>query len=536
MFVNNGISILGALGKQTRWVLGSGVKKAYSGLCINRNNARLYHSTVASLSTTQIPLTKDRYAYLSRKDFKKIEDSDVSAFKSILSAADVVTDEHDMGMYLSDWTRTYRGQGSLVLKPKSTAQVSEIMKYCNQHNIAVVPQGGNTGLVGGGVPVFDEVVVSLSKMNKIGNFDDVSGILECDAGCVLETLDKYLQERGYIMPIDLGAKGSCHIGGNVATNAGGIHFLRYGSLHGSVLGVEAVLADGSIVNTISSCRKDNTGYDLKQLFIGSEGTLGIVTRISILCPPASKSKCVAFLGCEKFEHVLEALKISKSKLGETLSAYEFLDDKSMQSALNVAGNKNPLQERYPFYILVECSGSNEEHDSAKMMDFLDYCMSEAEIIVDGTASQDLTQYHNIWKIRESITEGLLHDGYGIYKYDISLPLSKYYEAVTAVRARLDASVKDRYTRCCGYGHVGDGNLHLNITSKEFDADVKGQIEPFIYEFTKENNGSVSAEHGLGLMKANCIHYSKSSSSIKLMQNIKKMMDPKGILNPYKTVV
>lgn len=259
--------------------------------------------------------------------------------------------------------RKYRGHTKLVLKPESTEQVSKILKYCNENMLAVVPQGGNTGLVGGSVPVFDEIVVNLTRMNKIRSFDDVSGILVADAGVILEVADNFLAEKKHIFPLDLGAKGSCQIGGNVATNAGGLRLLRYGSLHGSVLGIEAVLPDGTIVDDLSKLRKNNTGYDLKQLFIGGEGTIGIITAISIICPQRSSALNVAYFGLESYEKVQEAFKAAKGQLSEILSAFEMMDAQSQQLWCKSKNSKLPLEGDYPFYCLIETSGSNTDHDS-----------------------------------------------------------------------------------------------------------------------------------------------------------------------------
>lgn len=258
--------------------------------------------------------------------------------------------------------RKYRGHAKLVLKPGSTEEVSKILKYCNDNMLAVVPQGGNTGLVGGSVPVFDEIVINLQRMNQIRSFDEVSGILVADAGVILEVADNYLAERNHIFPLDLGAKGSCQIGGNVAANAGGLRLLRYGSLHGNVLGIEAVLPDGTVVDDLCKLRKNNTGYDLKQLFIGGEGTIGIVTGISIFCPQRSQAVNVAYFGLESYEQVQNLFKQAKSKLGEILSAFELMDGRTQQLLVKAVDKKLPLEGSHPFYALIETSGSNTDHD------------------------------------------------------------------------------------------------------------------------------------------------------------------------------
>jgi FAD/FMN-containing dehydrogenase len=269
----------------------------------------------------------------------------------------------DIEPYNSDWMRKYRGQAKLVLKPGSAEEVSKILKYCNENMLAVVPQGGNTGLVGGSVPVFDEIIINLQRLDQIRSFDEVSGILVADAGVILEVADNFLAEKKHIFPLDLGAKGSCQIGGNVATNAGGLRLLRYGSLHGNVLGIEAVLPDGTVIDDLLTLRKNNTGYDLKQLFIGGEGTIGIITAISILCPQRSPAVNVAYFGLESYEHAQKAFRAAKNHLSEILSAFEMMDGRTQKLLKTAAGKKLPLEGDHPFYCLIETSGSNTDHDS-----------------------------------------------------------------------------------------------------------------------------------------------------------------------------
>ena len=277
----------------------------------------------------EVKLTSEMYPETKRNSsFKKITSEDIEFFKKVLGEKQVVTDPEELEKYNTDWMAKYRGQSRVALRPKTVQEVSQIVKYCSENLIAVVPQSGNTGLVGGSVPVFDEVVISVANMNKFRSFDETSGILKLDAGVILEDADNFLAKKGHIFPLDLGAKGSCFVGGNVATNAGGLRLLRYGSLHGSVLGLEVVLPDGTIYDSMHSLRKDNTGYDLKQLFIGSEGTLGIITGISILCPGRPKFSNVAFLGLESYEKVQQTFKAARSQLCEVLSAFEFMDRRS----------------------------------------------------------------------------------------------------------------------------------------------------------------------------------------------------------------
>ncbi|NXC52724.1 D2HDH protein, partial [Aleadryas rufinucha] len=486
--------------------------------------------------------TCERYA-VRRLPFARLADGDVAFFERLMPGR-VVTGEEEVKPFNVDWLKSVRGCSQLVLKPQTTAEVSQVLRYCHERNLAVNPQGGNTGLVGGSVPVFDEIILSTALMNQIISFDKVSGILVCQAGCVLERLNEYLEEQGFIMPLDLGAKGSCHIGGNVATNAGGLRLLRYGSLRGTVLGLEVVLADGSALDCLTSLRKDNTGYDLKQLFIGSEGTLGVITAVSVLCPQKPKAVNLAFLGCQSFAKVLETFTTCRAMLGEILSAYEFMDEKCMELVERHLKLSSPVTDS-PFYVLIETSGSNSTHDEEKLNNFLEQAMASG-LVADGTVATDdkkikaklLGLYGFLWSLipqvlwglRERITEALTHEGY-VYKYDISLPVGKLYDLVTDMRARLGRSAKN----VVGYGHLGDGNLHLNITAESYSHSLLDAIEPFVYEWTARYSGSISAEHGLGFKKKQFIQYSKPREAVVLMQQFKAMLDPKGILNPYKTL-
>ncbi|KAJ3036647.1 hypothetical protein HDV00_002471 [Rhizophlyctis rosea] len=489
-----------------------------------------------------VPYTTDRYPNLKRDErFKQLDAEDVAYFKSILSSsAGVITSDSpdELDSFNEDWMRKYKGRSSLVLRPKTTEEVSKILRYCNEKSLAVVPQGGNTGLVGGSIPVHDEIILSTQLMNQIRHFDEVSGILTCDAGCVLEVLDTWLAEKGYMMPLDLGAKGSCQIGGNVATNAGGLRLLRYGSLHGTVLSLEVVLPDGSIMELGKPLRKDNTGYDLKQLFIGSEGTLGIITSVSILTPRRSKAVNVALLGVESFESVQETFKRAKGELSEILSAFEFFDRQSFKLVKrHVQGAREPFDTQTPFYVLIETSGSNKDHDDEKLASFLESVIGD-EIVADGVLAQDSNQATAFWNMREGIAESCAKEG-GNYKYDLSVPVPQLYSIVEAMREKLGSAglfkedESGPVTNIIGFGHMGDGNLHLNITSTGYTDELDKAIEPFVYELVAENSGSISAEHGLGLMKAPYLGYSKSSEMIAVMKRVKDVFDPKGIMNPYK---
>ncbi|KAJ8764438.1 hypothetical protein K2173_006178 [Erythroxylum novogranatense] len=501
--------------------LGSQKRKFFSGICSFGEIGFRFRSRNFGSSASEIQRIPS---------FVTLNSDDISHFKGILGEKNVVLDEDKLDFANTDWMRKYRGSSRLLLLPRSTQEVSEVLKYCNSRRLAVVPQGGNTGLVGGSVPVFDEVIINMGSMNSIVAFDKVSGILVCEAGCILENLISFLDNQGFIMPLDLGAKGSCQIGGNVSTNAGGLRLVRYGSLHANVLGLEVVLANGDVLDLLGTLRKDNTGYDLKHLFIGSEGSLGIVTKVSILTPPKLSSVNIAFLACKDYLNCQKLLSEAKRKLGEILSAFEFLDREAMDLVLSQLDNvRNPLpSSKHNFYVLIETTGSDESYDKEKLEAFLLSSM-ESGLISDGVLAQDINQASSFWHLREGVPEALMRAG-AVYKYDLSIPVEKMYGLVDDMRVRLGQSAK-----VVGYGHLGDGNLHLNISAPKYDDKILEIIEPFVYEWTSRHRGSISAEHGLGLMKANKIFYSKPHKAVETMASIKKLLDPNGILNPYKVL-
>ena len=323
-------------------------------------------------------------------------------------------------------------------------------------------------------------------MNKIINIDNISGIITCEAGIVLEQLNQQLNENDppFMVPLDLGAKGTCQIGGNISTNAGGLRYLRYGSLHGNVLGLEVVLPNGEILDLNQNLRKDNTGYDLKQLFIGAEGTLGIVTKCTILCPNLPKSRNVALFQLENYEMVLELFKLAKQNLSEILSAFEFFDHDSRKVIEENLKVKNPFSldkeiwsseksSEMPFYVVLETSGSNFDHDQEKLYNFIETA-SNKNVILDGILAENSTQMENLWNLRERIAEAFNIDGY-VFKYDLSIKVTELYNVVEALRKHIEekgGEAGKNILRLNGYGHIGDGNLHINASVAEYDKEVE----------------------------------------------------------------
>jgi len=375
--------------------------------------------------------TAEKYA-VKRGDYGVLTADDKSHLISLVNGKGIVG-EKELEGYNVDWMRIVRGKSELMLKPETTSQVSSILKFCHSKNIAVVPQGGNTGLVGGSVPVFDEVILNTSLMNKVEEIDPVSGVVVAQAGCILDRLNSELAQHKLMMPLDLGAKGSCQLGGNIATNAGGLRLLRYGSLRGNVLGMEAVLADGTILDCMQTLRKDNTGYDIKQHFIGSEGTLGIITKASVLCAALPSSVNLAYLSVNDFSDVRRLFSRARQDLGEILSAFEFID-KSCLVCLSDNLKLSPPVAESPFAVVIETHGSNSTHDFEKLEAFLESVMSDGTVL-DGCVAEDSQKATNLWQLRERMAESLMHDGY-VYKYDVSIPLEKFYELVTVMRKRL----------------------------------------------------------------------------------------------------
>lgn len=466
------------------------------------------------------------YPQLNRGDFSKISDMDLNTFTSIVGENGIKTEELDQ--YNTDWLNTVSGFTELVVSPKTVEELAAVLQHCNTRRLAVVPQGGNTGLVGGSNPVFDEIVLSLERMNNITHIDPDAGVVECEAGVILQNLADKVAEHGYTVPLDLGARGSCFVGGNLATHAGGLRVIRYGQLRASVLGMRIVLPSGQILDGRSNMRKDNTGYDIKQLFIGSEGTLGVISDVSLLLPQTPLSVNTALFGCQSFEDVIKCYRISRQYLGEIVSACEFMDSLCMTSVDDNLGLSSPLQDSHNFYYLVETSGMNNDHDMEKLENCIE-AVFEAGCAEDGVMATSQDQARHMMSLRENIAPALKPLGFN-YKYDVSLPIKDMYSLVESIRETV-SPIDNAFA--VGYGHLGDNNLHLNVLTPHYDKEALSLIEPFVYEEVCRMRGSISAEHGMGLKKANYLKYSKDPGLISLMRTLKDVFDPQGIMNPYK---
>jgi FAD/FMN-containing dehydrogenase len=473
---------------------------------------------------------------------------DINRFRSILedSPGSILQEsEDDVSAYTTDWTKHYNcssdsnsNSNNLVLRPATVDQVADILAFCHSEKLAVVPQAGNTGLVGGSIPtVSTEIVLSVNKLKTIDSLEETTGILKCQAGCLLQDLQNYCSDRQHLVPVDLGSKGSCMIGGNVSTNAGGQYFYRYGSLAGNVLGLQVVTAAGQILdlNYSHPHLKDNTGYKLHQLFVGAEGTLGVVTGVVLQCPRLPASRQAAFLACESYAQVLQVLIAAKTTLGETLAALEFMDGTvvglvGQHHNIPVVKDDDVTGALYAYYVLVETHGSNAEHDQSKMEDFLEDVMTE-NYVVNGVLAQDLSQLESFWKIRESTAVVVAATGY-TYKYDISLAIPEFADWDQEMTELLEGLPVVQ----ANWGHILDGNLHFNVTTPgkfEKDDAVLQRLEPALFEAVIRRGGSISAEHGLGQSKNQYLDRIHDTAKLETMRSVKQLFDPHGILNPHK---
>ncbi|KAJ1963040.1 D-lactate ferricytochrome c oxidoreductase [Dipsacomyces acuminosporus] len=432
----------------------------------------------------------------------------------------------------------YRGNSQVILFPQNTEQVSKVLSHCNQRRIGVVTQGGNSGTAGGAIASKGEVLLCLRDMNKVRDIDAISGVVVADSGCILEDLDNYVQEFGYIVPIDLGAKKKCMIGGNVSTNAGGLRYLRYGSLHGNVLGLEVVLPDGRILDSLFTLKKDASGYDVKQLFIGAEGTLGVVTAVSISLAPKPKSTQLAILGLQDFAKIQRAFVLARQNLGEIVSAFEFWEKRCNELVVEYQGYDSLLATPHEFYVLIETRGSSLRHDAEKMDAYLDSLRSDS-ITKEARVIREANEIEQAWLFRSQMAEAHGKSGC-MHVYDFSLPSKYQHQLLVAVKDHLrdcgvygqpDSPVKDVTI----FGHIGDDNIHLQVVSREFGGVVEEAMEPWAYEWVGGHGGSVAAEHGLGKHKGEFLKYSKSPAVINAMKSIKQMLDPNEIMNPGKHI-
>ena len=419
------------------------------------------------------------------------------------------------------------GHPLAVARPSSTAEVSKVLKTCFEAGQTVIPYGGLTGLVEATASDQSELALSLERMNQIEEIDVASRTMTVQAGVPLQVVQEAAEGANLLFPLDIGARGSATIGGNVATNAGGNRVIRYGMMRDQILGMEVVLADGTVLSSMNKIIKNNTGYDLKQLFIGSEGTLGIVTRLVLRLRPQPISQQMAFLAANSFSEVTEILNRLDGRLGGGLSAFEVLWQNYYKLVTTPpASGRPPLGHDYAYYILVEALGGDIEGDEARFLSVLTDAMEEG-VVADGVIASSQAERDAMWAIRDDV--GQVRQIRPVFSFDISVPLNQMDSYVTELKTDLDQRWPSNH--CMVFGHLGDGNLHIVVGVG--DKQAKPQVEAVVYAGLPSRGGSVSAEHGIGVQKKAYLALSRSKDEIAMMQRIKTALDPKNILNPGK---
>ncbi|MEB2401088.1 MAG: FAD-binding oxidoreductase [Alcaligenaceae bacterium] len=450
----------------------------------------------------------------------------------------VETDADGIAPWLTDWRGVYKGNAQAVVRPRTTGQVAACLRLCNQYGAPVVPRGGNTGLCGGATPDASaaNVILSLDRLNQVRSLDTVANTMVADAGCILGNLRRAASEADRLLPLSLAAEDSSQIGGNIATNAGGVNVLRYGMARELVLGIEAVLPSGEIYDGLQTLRKDNTGYDLKQLFIGSEGTLGIITGVALRLQAPTRVRAVVLAAVDSPDQALQLLRLVFGACGPRLQAFEFFTDQCLDLVLSqVDGLHAPFPTRHPAYVLVELADTAGEEALQAMLEEVIGQALEQELCMDAALSATLAQLHSLWRLREEISEAQKADGPHL-KHDISLPIERIPEFMQSAEARLRTVAGE--ARLYIFGHFGDGNLHYNV-SRPLGADRgwahewEERIADLVFEEVARYGGSISAEHGIGQLKRRAFHQHKDPMQIRLMRDIKRLFDPNGIMNPGK---
>ncbi len=469
----------------------------------------------------------------------------LAALRSAVGAAQVLTHEDpatDLSAWEQDWRRRARGRALAVVRPGSTAEVAAVVKACAQAGVSIVPQGGNTGLVVGSVP--DEsgtqIVLSLTRLRAVRALDPANLTITVEAGCVLQAVQEAAAAAGLLFPLSLAAEGSCTIGGNLAANAGGTQVLRYGNARELCLGLEVVTADGEVWHGLSGLRKDNTGYDLRDLFVGSEGTLGIITAATLKLYPQPAAQLTAWAAVPSLDAAVQLLGLAHRHLGAGLTGFEVMG----QFALRLVDRhfpqlRVPLWADHPYCVLLENSDSESEAHARQQFERLLESAIEQGLVSDAVVAESLAQAHGLWHIRESISLAQAEEGLNI-KHDISLPISR----IPAFCAETDALLAREIpgVRLVNFGHLGDGNLHYNVQAPEgvdpkvFLREQEPRINRLVFDQVRRHGGSISAEHGIGSLKAATLPAYKDPVAMALMRRMKRALDPQNLLNPGRVLV
>jgi D-lactate dehydrogenase (cytochrome) len=450
------------------------------------------------------------------------------------------TDPAEMAPHLSDARGAYQGRSPLLVRPATTAEVAEVVRLCAEAGIAIVPQGGNTSLVGASVPHEHgrEIVLNLGRLNRIREVDPRNLTLTAEAGCVLSDVQAAAAEAECLFPLSMASEGSCQVGGVLSTNGGGTAVLRYGTARDLVLGLEVVVADGRVLDDLRGLRKDNSGYDLKQLFIGAEGTLGIITAAVLRLFPRSREVVTALAAMRDLSAVVELLSRARSASGDDVTAFEVIPGIGVELVLrHVPGTTDPLQRRYEHYALIELSSARPDAALGAVLEKLLADAMEDGLVLDAAIAASEAQREGLWKLRESIPEAEKREG-GSIKHDVAVPVFAVPEFIAAATDRVTRELPG--VRVVAFGHVGDGNVHFNLTHPEgMDKEAflarRAHVNRIVHDMVAERGGTISAEHGIGRLKRDELSRYKSAIELELMRRLKAALDPKGIMNPGKVI-
>ncbi|TPQ38645.1 hydroxyacid dehydrogenase [Bradyrhizobium guangdongense] len=468
----------------------------------------------------------------------------LDSLRAIVGEKGLIVDDHGKQPFVTDWRGLTVGAAGAVVRPASTAEVSKVVRLCHEHGVAIVPQGGNTGLMAGATPwpAHTGIVLSLGRMNHVLNVDPVGYTMTVEAGCVLQTLQETAAEHDRFLPLSLGAQGSCMIGGNLSTNAGGVQVLRYGNARNLVLGLEVVLANGDVWDGLRALKKDNCGYDLKHLFMGAEGTLGIITKAVLKLWPAPKDVCTAWLAIRDPRAAVEILSEAHAASEDNVGSCEILSRAAVDLVMrHIPGVQDPIKADNPWYLLLEWSSSRPRQDgtegmSEKMERFLADQL-EAGRVLDAVIAQTVSQSRNMWRIREGMAEAHRAEGPGL-SFDVSVAISKIPEFVDkGLKAVLEILPT---IRPYPLGHIGDGNLHFSFMGplgmdQQTLNQYKGAITRAVNDLITSMGGSISAEHGIGMDKLDELSHYRSKTELDIMRTIKRALDPQNIMNPGKVL-
>jgi len=456
--------------------------------------------------------------------------------KSIVGVGGWSTDPKDLEPYLTEWRDTWFGKTLIMVSPKSTDEVADIVRECHGARVAVVPQGGNTGLCGGAIPdgSGEQVLMSMSRMNKIRSISPQDHSIVVDAGCTLASIQAAAEEADRFFPLSLAAEGSCQIGGNLSTNAGGINVLRYGTARAQALGLEVVLPDGKIWNGLRSLRKDTAGYDLKQLFIGAEGTLGVITGACLRLYPTVRNSCTALVALETPQHAVNLLAELRLQTADQIQAFELIPDRAIRYVCrHIPGTRFPLEQNSPWYVLLEVANVNDvEFVEQQLMSSL-----QTGLITDAVVAKNESEANAVWRIRHSISEAQKREGASL-KHDVSVPVDSVGRFIDVADKAVTGALPG--IRVVAFGHVGDGNIHYNLSQPKgsdpaaFIA-IQDSLTSAVYEVVDRLGGSISAEHGIGQAKRGYLKQYRSDVEIGLMRTIKSALDPNNIMNPGKVI-